>query len=435
VLGLFSTIVAVLQVAGAVISERLTKDPIKLSNKHFQESQSFLQANLRNAEVIEAMGMHENVRKKWREKYEKMLAMQSQASENAAKIQGVIRATRITAQSLILGLGAYFAIENKITPGMMIMGSILMGRALSPVDAVVGTWKQFIGARQSYERLQNILSDFPPPERHLPLPVPQGFVKVENVVSGPRRGQQIILKNISFNANPGELIGVIGPTASGKSSLAKLLVGVWVPYSGNIKLDGADFHLYNKDEIGRLIGYLPQDIELFSGTVAENIARFGEINMQLVIKAAMIAGVHDMILQFPKGYETDVGEAGGYLSGGQRQRLGLARALYGDPIFIVLDEPNSNLDDQGELALMRALMIMRKANRTIFVISHRLNILSIVDKIMLMGNGTIQLYGPREEIMDVLRRRAEMAAKEQMRETKEGDNKEDGSADTETRSN
>jgi ATP-binding cassette subfamily C exporter for protease/lipase/ATP-binding cassette subfamily C protein EexD len=420
VLGVFALLVGIVQVAGAVINEKLTKEKIKESNKHFQNSQNFLQANLRNAEVIEAMGMHENVRKKWREKYEKMLAIQSEASENSAKIQSSIKAIRITAQSIILGLGAYLAIHNIITPGMMIMGSILMGRALSPVDQAVGMWRQFVSTRQSYERLQSLLSDFPPPERHLPLTIPQGFVKVENAMVTPRGSQQVILKGISFEANPGDIVGIIGPTASGKSSLAKMLVGVWLPISGHYKIDKAEMSFYNRDEIGRLIGYLPQDIELFSGTVAENIARFGEINMQLVIKAAMIAGVHDMILQFPKGYETEVGEGGGYLSGGQRQRIGLARALYGDPVLIVLDEPNSNLDEQGEIALMRALMIMKKMNRTIFVISHRMNILSIVDKIMLLGNGTIQLYGARDEIMEVLRRRAEMAAKEKIRED-EGD--------------
>ncbi len=432
VLGVFALIAGLIQVAGAILNEKLTKEKIRESNKHFQSAQNFLQANLRNVEVIEAMGMHDNVRKKWREKYEKMLAIQSEASENSAKIQGAIRAIRVTAQSLILGLGAYLTINNIITPGMMIMASILMGRALSPVDQAVGIWNQFVNARQAYERLTNLLSDFPLPQRHLPLPLPQGFIKVENAFVGPRTSQQPILKNISFDANPGELIGIIGPTASGKSSLAKMLVGVWMPYSGSYKIDNAEIRFYNRDEIGRLIGYLPQDIELFSGTVAENIARFGDINMQLVIRAAMIAGVHDMILQLPKGYETEVGEGGGYLSGGQRQRIALARALYGDPVLIVLDEPNSNLDEQGEMALMRALMIMKKLKRTVFVISHRMNILSIVDKIMLIGNGTIQLYGARDEIMEVLKRRAEMAAKEKIKDDKEGEQQDDGNSSTET---
>lgn len=418
-LGFFSLLAGAVQVTLALINEKMTKNKIREANKEFQAAQNFLQSNLRNAEVIEAMGMHENVRKKWREKYERMLAIQSEASEKAGKIEGITRSVRITAQSLILGLGAYLAIKGTITPGMMIMASILMGRALAPVDMLVGMWKQFISARQSYERLLNLLNDFPPPQRHLPLPVPTGSIKVENVVLGPRGIQKPVLANLNFQVSAGEIVGIIGPTASGKSSLAKMLVGVWSPYGGTYKLDGADINFYNKDELGRFIGYLPQDIELFTGTVAENIARFGEINMQLVIRAAMIAGVHDMILQLPKGYETEVGEGGGFLSGGQRQRIALARALYGDPVLIVLDEPNSNLDDQGEMALMRALMIMKKLQRTVFVISHRLNLLNIVDKIMLLGNGTIQLFGPRDEILEVLRRRAEMAAKEKIRD--EGD--------------
>lgn len=418
-LGVFSLLAGAVQVTLALINEKMTKNKIREANKEFQAAQNFLQSNLRNAEVIEAMGMHENVRKKWREKYERMLAIQSEASEKAGKIEGITRSVRITAQSLILGLGAYLAIKGTITPGMMIMASILMGRALAPVDMLVGMWKQFISARQSYERLLNLLNDFPPPQRHLPLPVPTGSIKVENVVLGPRGIQKPVLANLNFQVSAGEIVGIIGPTASGKSSLAKMLVGVWSPYGGTYKLDGADINFYNKDELGRFIGYLPQDIELFTGTVAENIARFGEINMQLVIRAAMIAGVHDMILQLPKGYETEVGEGGGFLSGGQRQRIALARALYGDPVLIVLDEPNSNLDDQGEMALMRALMIMKKLQRTVFVISHRLNLLNIVDKIMLLGNGTIQLFGPRDEILEVLRRRAEMAAKEKIRD--EGD--------------
>lgn len=421
-LGVFSLLAGAVQVTLALINEKLTKNRIREANKEFQAAQNFLQSNLRNAEVIEAMGMHDNVRRKWREKYEKMLVIQSEASEKAGKIEGITKAVRITAQSLILGLGAYLAIKGSITPGMMIMASILMGRALAPVDMLVGMWKQFISARQSYERLQSLLNDFPPPQRHLPLPAPTGSVKVENVVLGPRGVQKPILVNLNFQVSAGELIGIIGPTASGKSSLAKMLVGVWPPYSGSYKLDGADINFYNRDELGKFIGYLPQDIELFTGTVAENIARFGEINMQLVIRAAMIAGVHEMILQLPKGYETEVGEGGGFLSGGQRQRIALARALYGDPVLIVLDEPNSNLDDQGELALMRALMIMKKLQRTVFVISHRLNILNVVDKIMLLGNSTIQLFGPRDEILEVLRRRAEMAAREKIREEGEGQN-------------
>lgn len=411
VLGLFSLIVGIIQVIGAYASEKLTRDPIKLANRFHNEATNFLQANLRNAEVIEAMGMHTNVMKKWREKYEKVLLLQSQASHNAAKMESTIRFLRIAAQSMILGTGAYYVIQNHITPGMMIMASILMGRALSPIDTAVAVWKQFVSARDSYERLKNLLDAYPPQERHLSLPEPKGHLRIENCTVGPPGTQFVVLRYINFEVTPGEAVAIIGPTASGKSTLAKLIVGVWPPYFGAVRLDGADISFYNKDELGRFIGYLPQDIELFSGTIAENIARFGEINMDQVIKAAKMAGIHEMILQFSKGYETEIGELGGSLSGGQKQRIALARALYGDPVLVVLDEPNSNLDEIGEQALMRALLILKSMKRTILVISHRTNILSVVDKIMVLGGGQIQLFGPTSEVLQILRKRTEELAR------------------------
>lgn len=411
VLGVFSLIVGIIQVLGAYVSEKLTRDPIKSANRVNQEASNFLQANLRNAEVIEAMGMHLNVMRKWREKYEKMLTLQFEASRNAAKLESTIRFLRIAAQSLILGVGAYYVILNHITPGMMIMASILMGRALSPIDTAVAVWRQFVSARDSYERLKNLLDSYPEEERHLPLPPPKGHLKVENCTVGPPGGQIVILRYINFEVSPGEAIAIIGPTASGKTTLAKLIVGVWKPYYGTVRLDGADLSFYNRDELGKFIGYLPQDIELFSGTIAENIARFGEINMDLVIRAAQMTGIHEMVLKFPKGYETEVGELGGSLSGGQRQRIALARAVYGDPVLIVLDEPNSNLDDEGEQALMRALLILKSMKRTLFVISHRTSVLSVVDKIMVLGNGQIQLFGPTQDVLQILRKRTEELAK------------------------
>jgi len=414
VLGIFALIVQIITISTALWSECVTKKPIQEANKAYQLANVFLQTSLRNAEVIEAMGIHENIKKKWRERYNKVIALQTEGSEKAGRIQSINRFIRISAQSMILGLGAYLAINNIITPGMMIMASILMGRAMSPIDVIVGNWRQFISARQAYRRLEELFVSYPPPKKRLPLPVPTGKLKVENVVVVPPGSNKEVLRGVNFSANPGEIIAIIGPTASGKSSLAKTIVGVWKPFSGSVKLDGADLRFYNKEQLGKYIGYLPQDIEIFSGTVAENIARFGEINMELVIKAAMIAGIHETILNFPNGYETEVGEAGGYLSGGQRQRIALARAIYGDPVLIVLDEPNSNLDEEGEIALIRALMILKKMNKTIFVISHKTNILSISDKIMLISGGGIQLFGPREEIMEILKR-AEITTREKIK--------------------
>jgi len=411
VLGLFALGAQLVILSTAIVSEYVTKKPIQEANKAFQQANSFLNSNLRNAEVIEAMGMHDNIKRKWRMKYNLMLSYQHEASARAGKIQSVNRFLRISAQSLILGIGAYYAVHNVITPGMMIMASILMGRAMSPIDLAVATWRAFVSARQSYRKLEELLMNYPETGRRLPLPVPTGRLKVENVFVVPPGANKEVLRSVSFEANPGEIIAIIGPTASGKSTLAKTIVGVWRPAVGAVRLDGADLGLYNKDQLGRYIGYLPQDIELFSGTVAENIARFGEINMELVVKAAMIAGVHEMILNFPQGYETEIGEGGSYLSGGQRQRIALARAVYGDPVLIVLDEPNSNLDDEGERALMRALAILKKMNKTVFVISHKMSVLSVVDKIMVLDKGMIKLFGPREEVLQRLIQGVEATAK------------------------
>ena len=411
VLGLFALGAQLVILSTAIVSEYVTKKPIQEANKAFQQANSFLNSNLRNAEVIEAMGMHDNIKRKWRMKYNLMLSYQHEASTRAGKIQSVNRFLRISAQSLILGIGAYYAVHNVITPGMMIMASILMGRAMSPIDLAVATWRAFVSARQSYRKLEELLMNYPETGRRLPLPVPTGRLKVENVFVVPPGANKEVLRAVSFEANPGEIIAIIGPTASGKSTLAKTIVGVWRPAVGAVRLDGADLGLYNKDQLGRYIGYLPQDIELFSGTVAENIARFGEINMELVVKAAMIAGVHEMILNFPQGYETEIGEGGSYLSGGQRQRIALARAVYGDPVLIVLDEPNSNLDDEGERALMRALAILKKMNKTVFVISHKMSVLSVVDKIMVLDKGMIKLFGPREEVLQRLIQGVEATAK------------------------
>ncbi len=401
-LGIFSVISGVVALILAIYSEKCNRKTIQESNKYYQQAQNFLFTNFRNAEVIEAMGMHKNIFKKWQEKYSKTLEYQILTSKRAGKIDSIIKFVRISSQSLILGLGAYLVIVNKITPGMMIMGSILMGRALSPIDLVINSWRQFVLARQSYYRLKELMVSYPSSSERLPLPIPKGRITVENLVVSPPGEKKEILRGVNFEVSPGELIVIIGPTASGKSSLAKTLVGVWKPAFGSVKLDGADLSFYNKEHLGKYIGYLPQDIELFSGTIAENIARFGEINMELVVKASMIAGVHEMILRFPNGYETEIGEGGSFLSGGQRQRIALARAIYGDPLLVVLDEPNSNLDEEGERALIQALHFLKKEGKTLFVISHKTNLLTLADKLMVIGGGRVQLFGPTKEVLQVL---------------------------------
>lgn len=402
----------------AVFSEKMTRGPLEESNRNYQKAQSFAQANLRNAEVIEAMGMRDAVRAHWFESYGKMLVLQTEASRRAGTLQAVSKAVRITSQSLVLGVGAYYVLQNQITAGQMIMGSILMGRMMSPVDIAVGAWKHFVSVRQSYRRLNDLLADHPPQPLRLPLPPPKGAVTVEGLVAVPPNTQVQVLRGITFAVAPGEVVGIIGPTAAGKSTLAKHLVGVMRPAAGGVRLDGARLEQYNRSALGCYIGYLPQDIELFGGTVAQNIARYGELDAEKIVAAAQKAGVHDMILQMPQGYETPIGEGGAFLSGGQRQRVALARALYGDPVLVVLDEPNSNLDEQGEAALMKAVLDMKARGATVFVITHKTNILSLVDKILVLTNGMLQMFGTREEVFAMLRERAKEAGR--LREVKHG---------------
>lgn len=402
----------------AFLSEILTRKPIQESNVHYQRANAFLQGNVRNAQVIEAMGMRDAVRAHWFEHYGKMLALQTEASRKAGTLQAVSKAIRITAQSLVLGVGAYYVIQNHITAGQMIMGSILMGRMMSPVDLAVGAWKQFVGVRQSYRRLDDLFLEYPPRPLRLPLPPPKGLVAVEALTAVPPNSQVQILRGVTFTVQPGEVVGIIGPTAAGKSTLAKHLVGVMQPAAGAVRLDGARLDHYNSANLGRYIGYLPQDIELFGGTVAQNIARYGELDGEKIVAAAQTAGVHDMILQMPQGYETPIGEGGAFLSGGQRQRVALARALYGDPVLVVLDEPNANLDDQGEAALMKAVVDLKNRGATVFLITHKTNILSLTDKILILANGMVQMFGPRDEVMAALRQKAMEAGR--LREVKHG---------------
>jgi ATP-binding cassette subfamily C exporter for protease/lipase len=409
-LGVIATLGAITLLLLAYANERVSKQPLADANVYGMAANLFATNNLRNAEVIEAMGMLSNVRKRWFERQEKMLALQELASDKSAAVSTVTKFVRITLQSVVLGAGALLAIENKITPGMMIAGSIIVGRALSPVELAIGSWKGFLAARDAYRRLEELLKTFPARDTGMSLPSPKGHVRVENATAIPPGSQTVVLRGLNFEMIPGEVVGIVGPSASGKSTLARLLVGVWPAQAGKIRLDGADIYQWNKEELGPSIGYLPQDIELFDGTLAENIARFGNVDSDLVIAAAMRAGVHEMILRLPKGYDTQIGESGGILSGGQRQRVGLARALYGDPALIVLDEPNSNLDDVGEHALVRAVLELKQRGKTVAVISHRMNIIGVVDKLMVLRDGALQMIGARDAVLQEIVRLNQAAA-------------------------
>ncbi len=408
-LGIFALGGVTILVVLAYINEVVSRKPLAEANSMAIASSTLATNNLRNAEVIEAMGMLPNLQARWYKMHGRFLNLQAEASEKSGIVTAITKFVQVSLQSLVLGYGALLAIEGKITPGMMIAASILMGRALSPVQQVIGVWKSWSSTRSAYERLNELLSVNPPRQAGMALPKPVGAMSVEMLTAAPPRSPVPVIKSLSFAIQPGDVLGVIGPSGSGKSTLARLLVGVWPAAAGKVRLDGADIYHWNKDELGPHMGYLPQDIELFGGTVSENIARFGDIDSEKVIAAAKSAGVHDMILHFPKGYDTQLGDGGAGLSGGQKQRLGLARAMYGDPSFIVLDEPNSNLDDVGEAALVSAINDLRQQGKTIVLITHRTSIIGITTKLLLLRDGVAQMFGPTDQVLKALTEASQQA--------------------------
>lgn len=401
-LGVFALCGTAILITLAYINEKISHKPLAEANSMAVASTNVASNNLRNAEVIEAMGMLPNIQSRWYKLHSRFLNLQAEASEKSGVMTALSKSFTVALQSLMLGLGALLVLENSITPGMMIAGSILLGRAIAPVQLLISVWKQIGSTRSAYERLTQLLEHNPAREAGMALPKPVGIINVESVAAAPPGGKVPVIKGISFSLNAGEVLGVIGPSGSGKSTLARLLVGVWPAASGKVRLDGADVYLWNKDELGPHIGYLPQDIELFAGTVSENIARFGEIHAEKVILAAKRAGVHEMILNMPEGYDTVLGGGGAGLSGGQKQRIGLARAMYDDPSLIVLDEPNSNLDDVGEQALLAAIIDLRKRGKTIVLITHRTSILGATSKLLLLQDGMVKMFGPTKEVIEAL---------------------------------
>jgi ATP-binding cassette subfamily C protein EexD len=383
----------------AYINEKSTGKALAQANKESIGATLYTTKNLRNAEVIESMGMLNSLMSRWSQRQKKVLLLQSQASDKGGIITSISKTFRMLVQSLILGLGAYLAVSHEISPGLVIAGSVLLGRALAPIDLIIGSWKGFIAARSQYERLNEILDKQKAEPERMQLPAPVGHVTVENLVMSAPGSKAPIIKGISFSAPAGAMVGIIGPSAAGKSTLARALMGVWAPQHGVVRLDGADIANWDKSELGPHLGYLPQDIELFEGSISDNIARFGVVDSEKVVLAAKTAGVHEMILMLPSGYDTVIGSHGINLSGGQRQRIGLARAIYGSPRLIILDEPNSNLDEVGERALALALQQIKLTGATVFVIAHRTSILAQLDRLLVMNAGTISVYGPRDQVM------------------------------------
>jgi ATP-binding cassette subfamily C exporter for protease/lipase len=398
-LGVFALCGTAVLIVLAYANEAVSKKPLAEANAMAIASSNLATNNLRNAEVIEAMGMLPNLMARWFKLHSRFLQLQAEASEKAGIVSAITKFTRVSLQSLILGLGALLVLKGELTAGGMIVASILMGRATAPVEQLIAVWKQWSSTRSAYQRLNELLAANAPRQAGMSLQKPVGQVSVEAVTAAPPGSPVAVLKNLSFAIVPGDVLGIIGPSGSGKSTLARLLVGVWPTAVGKVRLDGADVYHWNKDELGPSIGYLPQDVELFAGSVSDNIARFGEVDPGKVIMAAKRAGVHEMILHFPQGYDTLLGDGGAGLSGGQKQRLGLARAMYDDPSLIVLDEPNSNLDDAGELALVAALNDLRSRGKTIVLITHRTSALATTNKLLLLRDGVAQLFGPRDQVL------------------------------------
>lgn len=397
--GVSAIFAGIVMVTFAYANEISTSEKLKDANTLSGQVTGQLNGSLRNAEVIAAMGMTDNIRNRLEKKSDEVLQLQTEASKRAGAITNISKVFRMVMQSLLLGLGAFLALRQEISPGMVIAGSLLLGRALAPIDMLVGTWKGFSVARVQYDRLGKLLQNIPADRETMSLPAPVGRLSTEQVVVVPPGANVPSVRGVTMSLEPGEALGIVGPSASGKSSLARALLGIWPAYSGKVRLDGADIAAWNRTELGPYIGYLPQDIELFDGTISENICRFGEEDAEKIVEAAKLSGVHDLILHLPNGYDTKIGGAGGVLSGGQRQRIGLARAVYGNPRFMVLDEPNSNLDDQGEKELVESLRRIKASGCTVVVITHRTMVLQCVDKILVMKEGSAMNFGPRDQVL------------------------------------
>ncbi|WP_017430847.1 type I secretion system permease/ATPase [Vreelandella jeotgali] len=398
-LGVFAICAGIILVGLAVANEKSTQKLLSEANSEHIQAQNLANSNLRNAEVLHAMGMLPGIMGRWSKRHHEFLAKQSKASDRAGALTNTSKVFRMMAQSLILGLAALLVLKGELTGGMVIAGSILMGRALAPIDQMIGGWKGFVSARGAHKRLNELLEQIPDQQRRMSLPTPEGYIDVENVAAAPPGTRMATIRGINFSVEKGEHIGIIGPSAAGKSTLARVLLGVWPSMVGDVRLDGGDITQYNRDELGPHLGYLPQDIELFDGSISENIARFGDVDPEKVVDAAKKAGVHEMILELSNGYDTVISAGTGSLSGGQRQRVGLARALYGNPVLTVLDEPNANLDDAGERALGDAIARIKAEGTTLFVVSHRQSVLKHMDKLLVMKDGQLSMFGPRDQVL------------------------------------
>ena len=398
-LGVLALGSAVLLFSLAIINDRVCRTPIREATIQQTIAQEFAATAVQNSEVVHAMGMRDAVAERYRWQVEVMGDTNQRAADLGATLSAASKAIRIAVQSATLGLGAYLVIRAQLTPGGMIAASIVLGRALAPIEQSIGAWRQFVTARDAYGSVKKFLSGLPDVPARTSLPGLKGRLSVENVTMVAPGADRPTLNRASFRVEPGTAVALIGPSASGKSTLCRLLVGAWAPTSGSVRLDGADIVSLNPEDMSATIGYLPQNVELFAGTVKDNIARLGDATDEAVVEAAKSAGCHEMILRLKDGYETELGPRGSFLSGGQRQRIGLARALFGNPQLIVLDEPNSNLDQPGEAALIEAMRARKQAGATIVVVSHRTSMLQPIDKIVILRDGMVDKFGDRDDVL------------------------------------
>ena len=412
ILGWSAVVGALVQVSITWMNERATRKPLMEANRAAMSAQQFADASLRNAHVMESMGMLDAVHGQWQKRQKEFLTLQAQASEGAGFWTAMSKLLQQVMSSLLLGLGAWLLLSNSLNGGasMMIIGSVLGGRVLAPLSQLVAQWNAVVNVRSAWSRLDGLLAQVPPKPEAMALPAPKGYLTVEGLMAGAPGQQVPIVRGVQFGLAKGEVLAVVGPSASGKTTLARLLVGLWPAMSGKVRLDGADVFTWDKSELGPYLGYLPQGVELLEGSLAENIARFGEVDMAQVEAAARLVGLHDLIMSLPQAYNSPIGRDGGMLSGGQRQRVGLARALYGKPVFVVLDEPNSSLDEAGDLALANAIAALKQLGTTFVVMTHRTSVLGVADKMLIMRDGAQQAFGPRDEVLAALQKAQQPAS-------------------------
>lgn len=401
-LGIMAIGFALVQGALAWWGHRSASAPSELASKAASDDAAYLQSKLRNAETLESMGMVGNLAKHWRGKHHTSVNANSHAHDVSHRIVAVSKFVRYTQQSLALGMGGLLVIDGQLSAGAMIAANVLTSRALAPIDTMVGLWRTVISSKAAFLRLEALLLQFPERDAALKRVDPRGLLTLQGVVATAAGRTEPILRGIDLQAQPGSVTVVLGPSGSGKSTLARVMVGIWPEVAGNVLLDGLPLQGWDRMELGPHIGYLPQDIELFEGSIAENISRFAQLDSNKVIEAAQSAGLHNMILRLPKGYDTPMGEAGGLLSGGQRQRIALARAVYGSPALVVLDEPNANLDDPGEAALMKTVRELKDKGKTVVLITHRPSAIGLADQLIYLQDGRIKFEGPRDVVLAAL---------------------------------